>query len=302
MKILVLMVFIFNSFLFGLTNEMLADKHLIAAKKYVKAKEYKKAVDNFEKIFDLGVKVPNDIYYFYAKTLKNNHQLEKSLKNFDLYVKKTGRSSQHYQETLGYMVDIEETIAIKQKQRDIKNKKREEELKNQADIKRKKETFTTNRYDYNKKKNYVIAKLNFYGDGIQTLYFTNGVLLSKQNMRAYKKHGETLFYYKSGKIESKDMYIKGKLEGKSLDYYEDGPIRIVSNYKNGKREGKFTSYYKDGTISTESYYKKGEENGSYKKYHKNGNRKMTGYYKNGKERGTWRYYDKRGKFEWDEKY
>ena len=114
-KILLFVILAHNSLLFALSNEILADKYLIGAKKYIKTKEYKKAIVNFEKIFDLGVKVPDDIYYFYAKTLKNDNQLKKSLKNFNLYIEKTGRNSTHYQESLSYMIDLEDTIDTKEK-------------------------------------------------------------------------------------------------------------------------------------------------------------------------------------------
>ncbi len=101
--------------LFALSNSILADKYLLVAKKHIKAKEYKKAVDSFEKIFGLGVSVPNDIYYFYAKTLQNNDELTKALKNFNLYIEKTGRNSQHYQEALEHIIDIEKSIEDKEK-------------------------------------------------------------------------------------------------------------------------------------------------------------------------------------------
>ena len=147
MKILVLIVFIFNSFLFGLTNEMLADKYLIAAKKFVKAKEYKKAVDNFEKIFDLGIAVPNDMYYFYAKSLKNSGDIIKAYDVFNLYIEKTGRGSSHYQEALGFMIDMEDDVIAKKKmiidnriKHERETKRREQEL-----LKKKKEDLIRNR-------------------------------------------------------------------------------------------------------------------------------------------------------------
>lgn len=114
-KIIILSSIILNTYLFALSNDMLADKYLISAKKSIKIKDYKSAIKDFDKIFDLGINVPNDIYYFYAKTLKNNNQLQESLKNFNLYLEKTGRSSKHYQEALGYIVEIENEITIKQK-------------------------------------------------------------------------------------------------------------------------------------------------------------------------------------------
>jgi len=118
-KFIVLCIVFMSSQLFSLTNEMLADKHLIAAQKYIKSKEYKRAEKEFEKIFNLGVKIPNDLYYFYAKTLKNSNKLNSALTNFNLYIEKTGRSSKHYQEALSYLVEIEDTI--------IANKKAEKE-------------------------------------------------------------------------------------------------------------------------------------------------------------------------------
>ena len=121
-KALTLALFICNTFLFALSNNILADKYLISAKKSIKNKEYSKAINHFEKIFALGVKVPSDIYYFYAKTLKNNNKLEKSLKNFNLYVEKAGRNSKHYQESLGYIVDIEDTIFTQKKETEEKRK------------------------------------------------------------------------------------------------------------------------------------------------------------------------------------
>ena len=114
-KFIVLYIVFMSSQLFSLTNEMLADKHLIAAQKYIKSKEYKRAKKEFEKIFNLRVKIPNDLYYFYAKTLKNNKELEKSLKNFNFYIEKTGRNSKHYLEALKHIIDLEDTISTNQK-------------------------------------------------------------------------------------------------------------------------------------------------------------------------------------------
>jgi hypothetical protein len=96
---------------------MLADKYLLTAKKHIKAKEYTKAVVSFEKIFGLGMSVPNDIYYFYAKSLKNSGKLEKANKNFNLYIEKTGRSSQHYQEALEHIIDLENTIEVEKEKK-----------------------------------------------------------------------------------------------------------------------------------------------------------------------------------------
>ena len=138
------MVLIVNSLLFGLSNEVLADKYLIAAKKYVKAKEYKKAVENFEKIFGLGIKVPNDLYYFYAKSLKNSGDIENAYYGFNDYIEKVGRGGTHYQEALEYIVDLEDkVIAIKKKRykEEMKEKERQEEQRRVFEVKEKKRIF-----------------------------------------------------------------------------------------------------------------------------------------------------------------
>ena len=140
-KVLMFIIFICNSLLFALSNNVLADKYLIAAQRYIKAKEYKRAEKEFEKIFNLGVKIPNDLYYFYAKTLKNSNKLNSALDNFNLYVEKTGRNSKHYQEALSHIVEIEDTIIANEKAE--KERIRKEQIriqqKKQKAIKLKKE-------------------------------------------------------------------------------------------------------------------------------------------------------------------
>jgi len=115
MRRLVWSIIVLNSFLFGLSDEVLADKYLISAKKHVKSKEYKQAVTYFKKIFNLGIKVPNDMYYFYGKSLKNSGDIIEAYEVFNLYIEKSGRSAKYYQKALGFIVALEDNVAHKKK-------------------------------------------------------------------------------------------------------------------------------------------------------------------------------------------
>jgi len=230
MKILLFGILVFNSFLFGLSNEILADKYLISAQKSVKEKNYKRAVENFEKIFALGVSVPNDIYYFYAKSLKNSGDIIKSYDVFDQYIEKIGRGSKHYKEALGFMIDMEEDIAIKkrvirdkelQKKRDIENRKRarekakrEEEVRRLKQIERQKKVDIKKSDELNRKGLKALNERNYQKT---FLFFKKALELNNKNGKA---QCNIAYMYNNGLYVNKDF-------NKGLEYTKKS---IKNNY------------------------------------------------------------------------
>lgn len=99
----------------ALPKEIEADKYLLLAKQNMKDKNYQEAQDNFEKILSLGVKIPNTLHYYYAKTLYENREFDKTLSELDIFLTNGGKEDKHYVEALKLYTDAENEIANRNK-------------------------------------------------------------------------------------------------------------------------------------------------------------------------------------------
>ena len=62
-----------------------------------------------------------------------------------------------------------------------------------------------------------------------------------------KREGEWLIYYDNGQLLEKVNVKNGKLDGEHVWYYDNGQLRGKQNYKNGGPEDDPEYYTKDGT-------------------------------------------------------
>lgn len=104
--------------------------------------------------------------------------------------------------------------------------------------------------------------------GTYELYYDNGQLLTKHNIRAFKfgdqfypdyKVGLIIHYYENGEIADKgnyalDGYI-GQKTGRWEHFYENGQVKEIIDYdEKGIPHGTTFSYYENGEISKKVIY------------------------------------------------
>lgn len=138
--------------------------------------------------------------------------------------------------------------------------------------------------------NKIIQGLN----GIQKIYYENGNLQAKINIKDGKMHGISKFYHKNGKLQKESLFKNGKLNGISKRYHKNGKLHIEENYKDGKLDGIRRSYYKSNGALKEEYYIKNSIN-NVKTYHKTGELRYVFKTKDGKISGIIKEYDRNGK-------
>jgi len=93
-----------------LSPQMLADGYLLTAQKAYEAKDNQKAYEYFKKIEDLNIAVPNEFYYYYAKTLYNVGFYKKAGRLITIYIQKTGSNSKYYNQSLMLLNDSEDKL------------------------------------------------------------------------------------------------------------------------------------------------------------------------------------------------
>ena len=138
--------------------------------------------------------------------------------------------------------------------------------------------------------NKIIQGLN----GIQKIYYENGNLQAKINIKDGKMHGISKFYHKNGKLQKESLFKNGKLNGISKRYHKNGKLHIEENYKDGKLDGIRRSYYKSNGALKEEYYIKNSIS-NVKTYHKTGELRYVFKTKDGKISGIIKEYDRNGK-------
>ena len=121
-----------------------------------------------------------------------------------------------------------------------------------------------------------------------TAYYVNGLGVASEqkktitNWKNYLKHGVETNFYIDGKVFSRENYKNGKRDGDYTLYYENGKLRIANHI-----HGLLKLYNEDGKLTTESNYREGEIHGLSKIYNENGVLIEQIAYKNGKKNGEY---------------
>jgi len=98
-------------YLNALPLKMQADRYLLQAKNSIQNKDYYKAKSYFEKILALNIQVPNDLNYFYGKTLLQTGDYTKALHHLDAFLSNGGDKTKHYVNALDMYTKAEEEKA-----------------------------------------------------------------------------------------------------------------------------------------------------------------------------------------------
>ena len=135
------------------------------------------------------------------------------------------------------------------------------------------------------------------------LYHKNGKILAKGKFINEKKDSIWNYYRKSDELlVSKDNYKDGKMHGESISYYPIGNIAEIINYNNGQKQGAWKKYFQDASIQLEGNYFDDEIDGKFDLYYPGGILKTTGGYKKSLKQGDFKYYSSSGKLEKIENY
>jgi len=117
---IVLLLLVVN--IYALPAKMQVDRYMLQAQKSMQEQNYHKAKGYFEKILGLGLKVPNNFNYLYAKTLLQTKDYSKALNYADLFLTKGGDKTKHYVEALDIYTKAEEGKEIREKQKKVAEK------------------------------------------------------------------------------------------------------------------------------------------------------------------------------------
>jgi len=113
-------------------------------------------------------------------------------------------------------------------------------------------------------------------DSVWNFYNTEGILVSREEYKMGKYHGQVISYMATTKQE----------EGTHILY--------LFNYQNGNLHGDFERYYATGQLQEQGKYQDAQRVGTFTSYHKNGKVSKKEVYKHGVKHGVWLYYDENG--------
>jgi hypothetical protein len=113
-KVFFTTIVFFSLSLMALSPEIKFDMLKLKLSKQLQDKQYQKSLITMQKIKELNIKTPNSFVFFEAKALYDAGYKEKAYKKFNFYAQKFGRESRYYNQTLSYLLEIEETF-LKQK-------------------------------------------------------------------------------------------------------------------------------------------------------------------------------------------
>ncbi len=91
-----------------LAPEFEADRLLLATEQALSANAYTPAQGYLNEITKLGVKPPNEYYYFLGRVLANQSQYDDAVKNFTRYVNNAGKKARFYHESLTAITELEQ--------------------------------------------------------------------------------------------------------------------------------------------------------------------------------------------------
>ncbi len=94
----------------GLPKKIEADRYLLVAKKASDDGNHKKAVKYYQKIFDLGVEIPGDLYYHYGVSLVKTKNYRNAKQHLGTFLNKVDGKNRFYKKALNLYTDAEENI------------------------------------------------------------------------------------------------------------------------------------------------------------------------------------------------
>ncbi len=91
-------------------------------------------------------------------------------------------------------------------------------------------------------------------DGENELYYPNGRLKMKGEIRDSKRQGLWTSWYDSGIKWSEDTYSMGVKDGRTTSFYPNGQARYIGYYTNDVRSGIWRFYDEEGNLIKEENY------------------------------------------------
>lgn len=103
-----------------------------------------------------------------------------------------------------------------------------------------------------------LPKLEELAQGIGKIYYDNGKLMLRVNLKNGKFHGLYEEWDYNGQLRYRINYKNGKRHGLCEELYKNGQICSRYNYKNGEKHGIREEWYNDGQLALRVNYKNGE--------------------------------------------
>ncbi len=94
-------------------------------------------------------------------------------------------------------------------------------------------------------------------DGMEYVYFPDGVVSEERKYKAGKMDGPFKLYYDKNLVKSEGVYVNGQLDGKNAFYFPNGVTAAVGYYKNGYKTGPWIYRDKTGKVKEKELYKPG---------------------------------------------
>ena len=104
---------------FSFSRQVQYDMLKIKLVEQIKSKKYTASLETISKLKDLGEKLPKSFLFFEGKALFESGRQAESYKKFEEYVETYGRKVKYYNETITYLIKIEEIF----KNREVKDKR-----------------------------------------------------------------------------------------------------------------------------------------------------------------------------------
>ncbi|MDB5256020.1 MAG: hypothetical protein JWM14_715 [Chitinophagaceae bacterium] len=95
-------------------------------------------------------------------------------------------------------------------------------------------------------------------DGQKTIYYLNGSLYGKGEIRNKKEKGFWTYWHDNGQKAREGSFTLGKREGTHTYWYPNGKIRGIGNFKHDVYDGEWIMYKEDGSDTIRQFYKKGK--------------------------------------------
>lgn len=124
-------------------------------------------------------------------------------------------------------------------------------------------------------------------------YFENGFLDTHCFYKNDSIEGIQEIYYPNGIKREENTYIHGKKEGAHKEYHIDGNIKVEGNYKNDLCDGTWTYYDERGVVVGEGQFDQGE--GTLTAYDAMGRKTQTTHYDGNQKNGKEQYFNTAGK-------
>jgi len=132
-------------------------------------------------------------------------------------------------------------------------------------------------------------------NGIQEVYYLNGVMAFKINFINNKRDGKLTWYDKQNKKLSETFYKDGKLNGIEKFYFvSNKKVKHEVNYINDKKEGIQKEYFKNGVVALKVNYKNNKKEGMQEEYTIDNKLFTKVNYINNYKEGYQYWYDKQG--------